>query len=140
MPRSCGTIRAVAALGLSLACAGAFAYTGKVVRVVDGDTVVIAADGRQSTVRLAEVAAPKQGQAFGDRARQALAGLCLNASVEVTPRQDPYGNAVAQVQCQGRDAGEAQVREGMAWVYREFSQNPGRLYALEQEAQAAKRG
>ncbi|HEX4327041.1 MAG TPA: thermonuclease family protein, partial [Burkholderiales bacterium] len=96
--------------------------------------------GRQSTVHLAEVAAPKQGQPFGDRAQQALAQLCLNAAAEVTPREDPYGNAVAQVQCQGRDAGEAQVGEGMAWVYREFSQNPGRLYALEQEAQAAKRG
>ncbi|HEY4374871.1 MAG TPA: thermonuclease family protein [Burkholderiales bacterium] len=128
------------ASALLLVCSGAWAYEGRVVKVINGDTVVVAAQGKQSTLRLAEIAAPKPGQAFSDEARRALAGLCMNAPVQVTPLDDPYGNAVARVTCQGRDAGEAQVRGGMAWVFREFSQNPGPLYQMEQDAQAAKRG
>jgi endonuclease YncB( thermonuclease family) len=59
---------------------------------------------------------------------------------EVTPQaQDRYGRTVAHVQCRGRDAGAAQVADGMAWVYRKYSKD-GALLRLEREAGDARRG
>lgn len=139
-PQRTRLLSGIAALCCALASSGAHAYAAKVVRVTSGDTVVIAADGKQATIRLGEVDAPEQGQPYSEQARQALTSLCLNQAVEVTPLEDAYGSKVARVACQGRDAGEAQVAGGMAWVLREFSQGAGRLYDLEHDAQSAKRG
>lgn len=48
--------------------------TGRMVRVIDGDTVgVLAAPATEVRIRLAGIDAPEKGQPYGQRARQFLA-------------------------------------------------------------------
>jgi len=77
-------------------------------------------DGRVNvTVRIAEIDAPEQGQAWGTRSRQHLAVLCHGKPAILEPRTtDRYGRTVARVECDGMDASAEQVRAGMAWVFR----------------------
>lgn len=122
-------------------CTSAHAYPAKVVRIIDGDTLVVLAGGhKQVKVRLAAIDAPEKRQAFGERSRQALARLCFQKSAEVTPaNQDRYGRTVARVSCEGEDASKAQVHAGMAWVYRQYSKD-GALIELEAQARSGRRG
>ena len=49
---------------------------GRIVRVLDGDTVEILGEGNQlKRVRLAGIDAPEKNQPFGQRSRQELASL-----------------------------------------------------------------
>ncbi|MFX5839986.1 hypothetical protein ABTE60_21985, partial [Acinetobacter baumannii] len=51
-------------------------FQGKVVGVMDGDTVsVLTGDKTPIRVRLANIDAPEKGQAFGARAKQALSSM-----------------------------------------------------------------
>ena len=52
---------------------------------------------------------------------------------------DSYGRTLGRVLVAGSDANAAQVRDGYAWVYRRFENDPA-LIAQEAEAKAAGRG
>ena len=91
-----------------------------VIAIADGDTLTArceGADGMENIkFRLAEIDAPEKGQAFGARSKQHLAELCFQKQATVTPRtKDRYLRTVANVECEGVDAGTEQVRAGMAW-------------------------
>jgi hypothetical protein len=75
------------ALGLLLAAcgaAGAESLTGKVVRVVDGDTIVVlGAQKTQHRVRLGGIDAPERGQPYGRKSTDNLARLVAGKEVRV---------------------------------------------------------
>lgn len=48
---------------------------GKVVRIVDGDTLVLLADEKQHKIRLSDIDTPERKQPFGTKAKQALSDL-----------------------------------------------------------------
>ena len=52
---------------------------------------------------------------------------------------DRYGRTVGRVYVDSLDINAALVKRGAAWVYRQYSRDPG-LLVLEQQAKAAKRG
>src|SRR5215510_9937312 len=112
-------------------------FTGKVVRVSDGDTLTVLVDRKQISVRLLEIDAPEKKQAFGQRSRESLAQMCAAqvATVNASSR-DKYGRVLGRVQCQGLDANAEQVRRGMAWVFDRYVTDRS-LYALQNEARAA---
>ncbi len=115
-----------------------------VIGVTDGDTlrVTCPADGYQQTLtlRLSGIDAPEKGQPWGDRSRQHLRELCLRRSAEVAiETQDRWGRQVAQVRCEGVDAGEAQLRAGMAWIYERYVHDD-HLEPLQSVARAERRG
>lgn len=93
-----------------------------IVGVTDGDTLT-ARCGRigayeQIKVRIAAIDAPEKKQPYGQRSRQALSRLCYAEKAVVTERDtDRYGRTVADVSCNGQDAGSRMVSEGWAWVY-----------------------
>jgi endonuclease YncB( thermonuclease family) len=126
---------------IAAACAGATErHVGRVTHVVDGHSVDVVVKAKRLRVRLAGIDAPRAGQPFGLRSRQALVQLCGGeiATVEATGKTD-NGSLIAHVACAGTDAGAAQVRLGMARVSDE--RGAGRqLTALENEARAAHRG
>ena len=120
---------------------------GRVVRVLDGDTVSVRdAARRQHRVRLAGCDAPARGKPFGERSRQNLAALLHGREVEARcMKRDRYGRLVCDVLIGSRDACLEQVRDGLAWHYRYFAheQTPGeraRFEDAEARARAARRG
>ena len=116
-----------------------------IVGVTDGDTLTARCgqpgNYEQVKIRVSAIDAPERAQPFGQKSRQALADLCFQQSAKITERDtDRYGRMVADVECQGVDAGESLVRNGLAWVYDRYAQKYQHLYPIQAEAQATKRG
>lgn len=122
----------------------ALAATGaageQVVRVKDGDSLVVASAGREVDVRLAGIDAPELRQARGMEARTALETLVAGRDVELQlVGGDAYRRIVAHVLVDGLDVNAEMVRRGLAWVPRQYNPAPA-LVRQEHEAQAAGRG
>jgi len=88
----------------------------------------------------AYVVVARKRQPYGNKARQALADLAFkkNATVRWSER-DRYGRVVGRVFVDGLDVNAEMVRQGHAWVYRQYAKDES-LFTLENEARAAKRG
>jgi micrococcal nuclease len=113
----------------------------RVVAVSDGDTItVLSADKQQIKIRLAGIDAPESSQAFGNRAKQALAEKVAGKTIEVvTQSKDPYGRTVADLYLEGRWINLELVAEGWAWHYRQYSRDQ-RLADAEAAARQAGMG
>jgi len=130
--------------GLALAwCATTAAgdLNGRVVSVADGDTLTVLVTGnRQVKIRLAGIDAPEHDQPFGQKSRQSLSELAFGQTATVaTQKTDDYGRTVGTVTVGGVNVEAEQVRRGLAWVYRKYSDD-AQLLALEAEAKTARRG
>ena len=110
----------------------------RVIRVRDGDSLLVRAAGKDIEVRLADVDAPERGQPHADQARKALIDLLQrrDVSVEVLDT-DQYHRKVARVRRlpDGLDINAEVVRKGNAWVYLRYVRDQS-LFALEREAKA----
>lgn len=115
---------------------------GRIHRVHDGDTLTVATGRERVTVRLQDIDAPELAQPYGWESRALLRALCpAGGPVEADgTKRDRYGRLIARVRCAGVDVQEAQIREGGAWVYRQYAAKDSPLYELEGEARAAHRG
>lgn len=130
--------------------------TGRVVRVTDGDTIVVLVEAlragadepgpREVKVRLAGIDAPEKKQDYGSAARKALADKAMGRSVTVREQgRDRYGRTIGVVSIDGGASERGEeinrwlVEQGWAWRYARYSDS-AELAALEQEARAAKRG
>lgn len=93
----------------------------RVVRVVDGDTiVVIGLDQIELTVRLADIDAPENRQPFGQDATQFLRGLVEGQAVQLEDLgRGKYGRELAQVYADSQWIELSLVQHGWAWVYPE---------------------
>jgi endonuclease YncB( thermonuclease family) len=99
--------------------------TGRIVRVIDGDTVILReADGLETTVRLQGIDAPEMEQPYGEEAKKHLIMLALDKEVTADcPKKDQYGRLVCKVITADRaDVGQAMLWGGLAWHYK-FYQN-----------------
>ena len=92
------------------------------VGVTDGDTVkVLTADQQLLRTRLAWIDSPEMGQAFGQRAKQAMSELVFGKDVELRPHTtDRYGRLVCMVFVNGTDAGLELLKQGLAWPYEHY--------------------
>ena len=116
--RACLAI-AIAAQPL-IACAED--YAGRIVGVVDGDTVdLLTANKALIRVRLAGIDAPEKGQPFGHMAKVILSSLVFHHQVVVSAhKKDRYGRLVGKVSVAGVDANLQMVRRGYAWHYKRY--------------------
>jgi endonuclease YncB( thermonuclease family) len=134
-------------------------FIGRVIVVIDGDTVLVAGHGHPLKIRLADIDAPEKSQDFGMASRDALMRMVLHKRVEVdTLAIDKYGRTVALLKDGKLNVNGEMVRRGMAWAaigwrhsrraptgvplagaYSRFHSDR-RYLALQQEAQQAKRG
>lgn len=115
-------------------------FRGRVIAVHDGDTITVLADRTPRRVRLAEIDAPEQHQAFGTRAKQALSALAYGRQAVVIERgQDRYGRTLGTVFVDGRNLNLAMAESGFAWAYRRYTQEPA-LLQREQRARASRAG
>jgi endonuclease YncB( thermonuclease family) len=92
---------------------------GRVVGVVDGDTLTLLdAQLRQRRIRLLGVDAPESGQPFGGASKRQLAGMVFGRPAQARcGKPDRYGREICQVLIDGVDVGQAQIVAGMAWYY-----------------------
>jgi endonuclease YncB( thermonuclease family) len=95
--------------------------TGTVTRVVDGDTIHVAVGLTKHVIRLSEIDTPERDQPWGRQASRALAEKLNGGRVTVlTTEMDRYGRLIGKVLFGSRDINREMVREGHAWVYRQY--------------------
>ena len=116
-------------------------FSGKVVSVLDGDTIEVLYNRRARRIRLNGIDAPEKGQAFGQKAKQFVSEQVFGREVTVrTFGLDKYGRTIGDVFLpDSRMLNEELVREGLAWWYREYAPGNVTLEKLEAEAREAKR-
>jgi endonuclease YncB( thermonuclease family) len=105
-------------VGTTAAFAGD-AFEGKVISVIDGNTIeVTTADQQLYKLSLIGIDCPELGQAFGDQAKMFLEKLILNKSVTITLQgKDRLGNSLAVVKIKGsKDPRVDLLKEGLAWT------------------------
>ena len=77
------------------------AVVGKVVKVVDGDTLHVYNSKGTYKIRLSGIDAPERGQAYGKRAKEHLQKLVGGRQViAIVESKDRYGRYVASVKCE----------------------------------------
>jgi micrococcal nuclease len=116
-------------------------FPAHVVRVKDGDTIVVLHEGKRLDVRLEGIDCPESGQAFGQRAKQATSGLAQGKTLRVPPTgTDKYGRTLANITLpDGRNLSQELVRQGYAWWFRKYSTDQT-LAKLEAEARQKRIG
>lgn len=126
-------------------------FSGKVIAVFDGDTILVMQGTKPVKVRLVEIDAPEvshtgmggklsDSQPYGIASQQSLESMVMGKTVQVESRAiDTYGRMVAMVSADGLNANHEQIRRGMAWEYSRYHSNK-ELVALQREAQLARRG
>jgi len=109
-------------LFFSLPLAQAETLTGRVVRVTDGDTIVVLdASKAQHKIRLQGIDAPERRQAFGTKSKEHLSELVAGKTVVVDYNDyDRYQRVLGKVLLSGEDVNLEQVEAGMAWHYKKY--------------------
>lgn len=107
---------------LPITLAEAQIFEGRVVRISDGDTLILL-DGsnRQQKIRLSGIDAPEKGQPYGTASKRVLADLVYGRTViSQCIKRDKYERHVCRILLYGLDVNLEQVRKGYAWHYRKY--------------------
>lgn len=117
-------------------------FHGKVIAVLDGDTIEVLHTGKAQRVRLAGIDCPEKKQAFGQRAKQATSTLSFGQNVTIqNTGKDRYGRTLAIVILRdGRNLNHELVRQGWCWWYRKYAPGDIDLAKLEQKARETRKG
>jgi endonuclease YncB( thermonuclease family) len=130
------------------------AIVGKVMKVTDGDTVVISpTEGSQFFIcRLYGIDAPetpkyskrgllkKPGQPYGEEASQELKRLILGQTVDITlTGAKTYRREVCRISKDSQDINLEMVKKGYAWAYRHYLHRPYASEYIEAEKEARDR-
>ncbi|HJT20095.1 MAG TPA: thermonuclease family protein [Nitrospira sp.] len=111
-------------------------FTGKVVGVLDGDTIEVLHDGHAERVRLNGIDCPEKAQAYGKKAKQATSAFVFGKEVRLqTFGKDKYGRTIADVLLpDGTNVNHMLVKDGWCWWYRKYA--PGNVILEELERRA----
>jgi micrococcal nuclease len=92
--------------------------SGKVVTVIDGNTLeVYANDNETYKILLYGIDSPELTQEYGEKAKRALEKLILDKSVSIEIQgKDRWGNRLGIVLIDGEDPREKLLEEGLAWT------------------------
>ena len=113
---------------------------GRVTRVIDGDTIEVALSSGPMRVRFDSIDSPEKNQPWGNEARAALARKLGHQEVALdVVTQDRYERLVAVVGLNDENVNAWLVRNGHAWVYRQYAKDHD-YCAWEGEARSAGRG
>jgi len=124
------------AVGVSIGCASAYRHTcdkpattarlsGRVINVVDGNTLTVLANFERYRIRLADIDAPKPDEPWGNRASLALAGKVFARTVRVDiADSDDRGRIVGTVWLGERNINREMIRDGAARVPQDDVRDP----------------
>jgi endonuclease YncB( thermonuclease family) len=113
---------------------------GVVTGVIDGDTIRVQLGSGPATVRLGHIDAPESYQAGGVAATRALHGRVVGEEVSLHVVKGVQGETLVAVVFLGDENINAwMVKQGHAWAYRGFAEDPN--YCLwENAARSLRRG
>ncbi len=116
--------------------------SGKVVKIIDGDTFLLKSNDRIFKIRLYGVDAPELVQYYGKEAKRLIENLSYEKQVTAYVRyNDPYGRLVGKVILDdGSVLNEILIVNGAVWWYRHYSKNEKVFQVLEKYAQKNKIG
>ncbi|MBU6482057.1 MAG: thermonuclease family protein [Nitrospirae bacterium] len=94
-------------------------FSGKVVGIIDGDTIEVLHNQYPERVRLNGIDCPEKGQAYGKRAKQAASELVFGKQVRLQIHgKDKYGRTIADVLLpDGTNVNHSLVKDGWCWWY-----------------------
>ena len=98
--------------------------TGKVIKIVDGDTYDILLDNHTTKrIRMEGIDTPERGMAFYKVAKDYLATLCFGQTVRIVPTNtDRNGRVIAKTfLTNGSELGLLMVAAGYAWHFKKYS-------------------
>jgi endonuclease YncB( thermonuclease family) len=129
--------------------------TGKVIGIVDGDTVDVLLSPEEAMalgyprrktplpirLRVDQVDTPERGQPWSNRAKQALSELIFGRDVRFTLHEvDRYERGVADLFLGDLWVNGWLVEQGHGWAYRRYLRQAALLCRLEEQARDAGRG
>jgi endonuclease YncB( thermonuclease family) len=117
-------------------------FSGRVVSVLDGDTIEVLHNLRPERIRLSGIDCPEKGQGYGNRAKQATSALVFGKEVMLlTHGLDKNRHTLADVILpDGTNVNHALVKAGWCWWYRKYAPENRELERLEKHAREAKQG
>lgn len=135
---------------LTLATLPTAEAAGRVVKIIDGDTLDFLEGAKLQRVRLVDIDAPEKNQPFGNRAKQELNDLVQGANDTLLQPigKDRYGRILGRVivkkcepACMNYYVNGEMVKRGFAWAYRYHGKASSPwMEKLEHEARSEKRG
>jgi endonuclease YncB( thermonuclease family) len=105
--------------------ANASSFTGKLVKVLDGDTVEVLHNGKAERIRLAQIDCPEKNQPFSQTAKRYVLDVAAHKIVTVQVETvDRYGRTVGEVFLpDGSNLNKQIVGAGFAWQYKKYSKD-----------------
>lgn len=117
------------------------AWSGEVVEVKDGDTIVVMHGPIREDVRLYGIDCPEKGRDYSRKATEFTRKMTEGKTAEIDGvTRDRYGRTVAWVTVEGASVNREVVKAGLAWWFRKYCPNEPELEALESQARAQKVG
>lgn len=117
-------------------------FSGRVVAILDGDTIEVLHSRTTERIRLAGIDCPEKKQPFGQRAKQTTSTLSFGHDVTVhRAGKDRYGRTIGAVELpDGTNLNYELVRQGWCWWYWKYVPDEIFLAVLEMRAREAKKG
>ncbi|SLM48100.1 Uncharacterized endonuclease (modular protein) [Nitrospira japonica] len=136
-----GLLRLLLSIALLFTPSVAWADTGKVIAVLDGDIIEVIHGHQVERIRLNGIDRPEKGQDYGQRAKRFTQELVEQKEVRVETRGlDKYGRTIGDVfLMDGTHVNRELVNAGLAWRFCRHSSD-NQLKQLEEESREAKRG
>lgn len=115
--------------------------TGKVIKIVDGDTYDLLTEDKQTLrIRMEGIDAPERGMPFYKVSKNYLGSLCFQKDVTIKVMEtDVHNRLVADTYLADKEMGQEMIKAGLAWHFKKYSSDET-LSQLEIEARNNKVG
>ena len=116
-------------------------FLAAVIRIYDGDTVLVRYNGLRCLVRLWGIDAPERKQSGGKESIKYLVSLIKNRTVKLVPVESgKYGRLIARIYKGKTFINLEMIKAGHAWWYKNYAPNAKELEKAQQNAKLHKCG
>ena len=103
-------------------------YEGRVIKVIDGDTIWVKTNNKHIKIRLSYIDAPELKQTYGVRSKNFLTNLILDKNVQINAnKKDRYNRHLGEVYIHNVDesvfVNAKMLKSGNAWIYLKHRDN-----------------